>query len=287
MIKVEKLSKSYDAQAALKEISFEVPRGQICGYLGPNGAGKSTTVKILTGTLRSSSGRALVAGFDVGVEALEVKRRIGYVPEVAALYDTLSAQEFLTLIGTLHGLTPAEISHRCAEMLALFEIAEAAQHKLGALSKGMRQKVVLISAFLHDPEVILLDEPLSGLDANATLVVKDIIQAQAQRGKTILYCSHLLDVVERLCERVIILNKGEIVADCSTRELIAMSSRGTLEEVFRELTHSADRHESAAQFDRAFHNAPAGGAESADEISGPSPKKSKPKKRGKKCRQKV
>jgi ABC-2 type transport system ATP-binding protein len=248
MITVRQLTKTYNGVQALHSVSFTVPAGQVCGYLGPNGAGKSTTVKILTGVLRPDAGEGYVAGFDVVHESLEVKKRIGYVPETGAVYSTLSANEYLALCGALHDMEAEEVAERSARMLELFQIKDAADRRLDTLSKGMRQKVVISAALLHDPEVVLFDEPLSGLDANAALLIKEIVRGLAERGKTILYCSHILDVVERLCERVIILDRGEVVADGMTAELLSSSRRGTLETLFRTLTATEDNRESVAAF---------------------------------------
>lgn len=248
MIKVQHLTKTYGETEALRSISFTVPAGQVCGYLGPNGAGKSTTVKMLTGVLRPTSGQASVAGFDVTEQPLEVKKRIGYVPETGTVYSTLSAHEYLALVGALHDMEEEVVAERSARMLEMFEIADAADRRLDTLSKGMRQKVVIAAALLHDPEVVLFDEPLSGLDANAAWMIKDIVRGLALRGKTVLYCSHILDVVERLCERVIILDHGEIVADGMTAELLSSTQRGTLEVLFRSLTATEDHQELVAAF---------------------------------------
>jgi len=248
MIQVEQLAKTYGETEALRQVSFSVPEGQICGYLGPNGAGKSTTVKILAGVLSPTAGRAVVAGFDVRQEPLEVKRRIGYVPETGAVYPTLSPNEYLALVGVLHDMSPTEVAERSKRMLALLKIDGVADRRLDTLSKGMRQKVVISAALLHDPDVVLFDEPLSGLDANAAVMIKDIVRGLAERGKAILYCSHMLDVVERLCERVIILDNGEILADGATAELIGSGKRGTLESVFRSLTTAEDHEQLAGAF---------------------------------------
>lgn len=254
MINVQRLTKTYGVTEALRDVSFTVPAGQVCGYLGPNGAGKSTTVKILTGTLKPTSGSASVAGFDVVAQPLEVKRRIGYVPETGTVYSGLSANEYLALVGALHEMEPAEVAERTARMLELFQISDAADRRLDTLSKGMRQKVVISAALLHDPEIVLFDEPLSGLDANAAWMIKDIVRGLADRGKTVLYCSHILDVVERLCERVIILDRGSIVADGMTSELLSTSKRGTLETLFRSLTASEDQQELVGVFLGSFKN---------------------------------
>ena len=248
MIEVTQLVKTYGEKEALRSISFSVPPGQVCGYLGPNGAGKSTTVKILTGTLRPTSGRAVVAGFDVVEEPLEVKKRIGYVPETGAVYSALSANEYLALVGALHGLEPEQVAASAQRALRLFQLEDAADRLLDTLSKGMRQKVVISAALLHDPEVVLFDEPLSGLDANAAHTIKDLLRSLAARGKTILFCSHMLDVVERLCDHVLILHEGQIVAQGSTREVIVARQAGTLESVFRSLTEKPGQEDLAKDF---------------------------------------
>lgn len=245
MISVDRLSKNYGSFAALRDVSFRVDPGQVCGYLGPNGAGKSTTVRMLIGVSQPTSGSATVAGFDVAAQPIEVKRRVGYVPETGDLYGTLSCEEYLTLVGSLHGLPATQLADKIDESLTLFELSDSSRKRLDTLSKGTRQKVVLSAALLHDPEVLIFDEPLSGLDANAARIVKDVVRGLADRGKTVLYCSHVLDVVERLCDRVIILEKGEIVADGTPSELMAQHGRETLERVFRDVTRG-ERHEAAA-----------------------------------------
>lgn len=243
-----RLTKQYGTTHALQGINFTVPAGQICGYLGPNGAGKSTTVKILTGVLSPTTGEVRVAGFDVMQQPLEVKRRIGYVPETGAVYATLIPNEYLTLAGTLHHMQPDRVAKRARHLLRVFEIEVAANRRLATLSKGMRQKAVIAAALPHDPDVLVFDEPLSGLDATAAHTVKDLLRGLAARGKTVLYCSHLLDVVERLCDRVVILDGGRIVAAGTTAELLAASARPTLEGVFRILTSPREPHEPADTF---------------------------------------
>jgi ABC-2 type transport system ATP-binding protein len=248
MIQVEHLTKTYGETVALQGVSFTVPAGQVCGYLGPNGAGKSTTVKILTGVLCPTSGQAMVAGFDVNQEPLNIKQRIGYVPETGAVYSTLSAHEYLALVGALHHLEPLQVAERTQQMLQLFEIEDAANRRLDTLSKGMRQKVVIAAALLHDPDVVVFDEPLSGLDANAAYIVKDLVRGLADRGKTVFYCSHILDIVERLCERVIILDHGTIIADDTPARLMAAAKSDSLETVFRALTSSEEHRDIIAAF---------------------------------------
>lgn len=254
MIEVKGLTKGFGDKTVLKGVSFTVPPGQICGYLGPNGAGKTTTVKILTGVMPANSGSAVVAGFDICEHPIEVKKRIGYVPEAGTVYSTLSALEYLTLVGALHGIPEDLISERCYRMLELFGILDAANGRLATFSKGMRQKVIISASLMHDPDIILFDEPLSGLDVNAARIIKNILKGLAERGKTVLYCSHILDVVERLCDRVIILNRGEIVADGPTRDLITSAREDTLESVFRLLTASEEDEPLVQAFLQTIHN---------------------------------
>lgn len=252
MIEVTNLTKTFDTVEALRAVSFHIPPGQVCGFLGPNGAGKSTTVKILVGILKPTSGKAVVAGYSVEEQPLEVKKRIGYVPELGTVYSTLSGNEYLALVGALHDMSPEQVADRSHQLLKLFNIADQGNRRLDTLSKGMRQKVVLSAALLHDPEVILMDEPLSGLDANAAHTVKDLVRGLADQGKTVLYCSHVLDVVQRLCERVIIVNHGTIVADGETQTLLQSAHRRDLESLFRSLTATDDDQAAVQEFLKSF-----------------------------------
>jgi ABC-2 type transport system ATP-binding protein len=240
VILTENLSKSYAGTPAVVDLNLRVAPGEILGFLGPNGAGKSTTVKILTGLLRPGSGRALIAGFDVVEQPLEVKQRIGYVPETAAIYDTLTASEYLDLIGSLYHLDPRAIASRSEELLALFGLAGVQDQRLREFSKGMRQKVVIASALIHRPEVLILDEPLDGLDANAALVVKELLKKLAGQGKTILFSSHILDVVERICTRIVIINQGRLVTEGTAAAIRDASGAASLEEAFSRLTGVRD-----------------------------------------------
>ena len=209
------------------------------GLLGPNGAGKSTTIKIIAGILAPASGIVSVAGLGLPERAIEVKQRIGYVPETAGLFESLTAQEFLELIGRLHDIEEETLQNRIREVLDTFGLSSDRSSRLDTYSKGMRQKVLLSSALLHNLDLILLDEPLSGLDVNAAILVKDLIAALAADGKTILYSSHVLDVVERVCDRVMIIHKGNLIANASPESLKASTGQATLEDVFRHLTQSA------------------------------------------------
>ena len=247
---MEGLTHYYGELLALDRVSFSVPTGQVCGYLGPNGAGKTTTIKILTGLIRPTEGRAWVAGFDLVQSPLEAKRRIGFAPESGALYEKLTPYEYLSMVGELRKMEPGLLSSRIEKFLQLFGLSDNKDQRMDTFSKGMKQKVLLSGAMLHDPDVLFLDEPLNGLDANTALLVKELIRNMAARGKTIFYSSHIMEVVEKVCDRIIILDKGRIVADGSIEELREMTRESSLEEVFSKVTHSEDMAEIARAFTR-------------------------------------
>lgn len=230
---------SYDRTEVLHQVSFALHKGEIVGLLGPNGAGKSTTIKLITGILVPSAGSITVAGLPLPEKAIDVKQIIGYVPETAVLFESLTGQEFLELSGRLHNVPEDTLQARIREILATFGLTTDRVDRLDAYSKGMRQKILIAAALLHNPDIILLDEPLSGLDVNAAILIKDLLAALAAAGKTILYSSHVLDVVERICDRVLIIHKGALIADGSAETLKASTHESTLEDVFRNLTHSA------------------------------------------------
>jgi ABC-2 type transport system ATP-binding protein len=255
MILAEGLSRTFGDTVALSDLDLRVEPGEILGFLGPNGAGKSTTVKILTGMIRPTAGRARVAGFDVADHPLEVKRRIGYVPESGAMYDNLSAAEYLELVACLHHIAPPAAASRIDELLELFGLAEVKNQRVTEYSKGMKQKVVLAAALIHRPEVLFLDEPLSGLDANAALIVKELLRRLAAQGKTILFCSHILEVVERVCTRIVIINDGRKIIEGTAQEISRTTSTGTLEAAFSKLTGVRDATGVTAEFLAALERA--------------------------------
>jgi len=240
MIEAIALTKRYGAIEALAGVSFEAKPGEIVGYLGPNGAGKSTTVKILTGLLPPDSGQARIGGYDVARQPLDAKRLVGLVPETGALYEALTALEYLRFVGDLHGIPRPECDARSRSLLEFLELERIAwSRRMTTYSKGMKQRVVIAAAVLHEPGAILLDEPLDGLDVAATIKVKALIARQAAAGRTVLYCSHLLDIVERVCTRVIILSKGRICVDGSLAEIQRAHPGKTLETIFQETTGGA------------------------------------------------
>jgi len=244
-IELTGLRKSFGSRTVLDGIDLAVERGTILGYIGPNGAGKSTTVKILCGLMPEFAGEVRVLGLDPRADPVAVKRRIGYVPENALLFEQLTVAEFLLLTGRLHGLEDGLLKRRAERFLEPFELADRLGARISTLSKGMRQKVLLTSALLHDPELVVLDEPLSGLDVNATILVKELIRALAKAGKTVFYCSHVMDVVERVCDRIAILDGGKLVALGTFEELQRAQGGGSLERIFAQLTSEGGQAEKA------------------------------------------
>jgi ABC-2 type transport system ATP-binding protein len=254
MIVVQQLTKRFGAQTAVDALSFEVPAGQILGFLGPNGAGKSTTLKMLTGMLEPTSGTATICGFDLLREPIEVKRRVGLVPESGAVFESLTGLEYLEMVAALYAIPQEAARARIKQFIAFFDLSfETLTDKLlGAYSKGKRRKVVITAALLHNPPVVFFDEPLDGLDANAAVGFKALIQTLAHEGKTIVYSSHILDVVERVCDRVIIIDKGRMLVDGRPAELVAARGVDTLERLFTQLTGGTDLEHRAADFAKTF-----------------------------------
>lgn len=254
MISIQQLSKRFGSQVAVSDLSLEIPAGQIVGFLGPNGAGKSTTLKMLTGMLAPTSGTATICGFDLRNETIEVKRHVGFVPDSGAVFESLTGLEYLEMIAALYAI-PAEVARpRIMQFIAFFDLSFATltDKLLGAYSKGMRRKVVITAALLHNPQVVFFDEPLDGLDANAAVGFKALIQTLAQEGKTIVYSSHILDVVERVCDRVVIIDRGKLLVDGKPEELVAGSGAGTLERLFTRLTGGTELERRAEDFARTF-----------------------------------
>ena len=257
IIALRGLRKCFGDKVVLRGVDLEVAPGQVLGYIGPNGAGKTTTVKILIGMLTDFEGSVQVCGYDLASDPLEVKRRIGYVPESAALYEALTPLEYLRFIGHLYAIEPAESERRARDMLYLFGMADEVDQRMATFSKGMRQKVLITAGMIHNPDVLFLDEPLSGLDANSVVTLKEIIAQLAARGKSIFYCSHVMDVVERVCDRIVIISHGEIIADGSFDELQAMNKGASLERLFTQLTSEGGHEQLADRFIHVFAPEPA------------------------------
>ena len=238
----------------LKGIDLEVDKGEIIGYIGPNGAGKSTTIKILIGMIPDFTGEVQVLGRDVKDNPLEVKRLIGYVPENAMLYETLSPMEYLRFLGSLYQLETSHVEEKATELLRLFALYDQRNDRMTTFSKGMKQKVLLISGMLHNPEVIFLDEPLSGLDANAVILVKEILSQLKYAGKTIFYSSHIMDVVEKISDRIVLINQGTVIANGTFEELKSQKDSGSLEQIFNQLTGNNEHVHLAEEFIQILKN---------------------------------
>lgn len=251
-ISIRHLFKSYGPKHVLKDINLQAYPGQVIGYIGPNGAGKSTTVKVLCGLLTDYEGGVTVKGFDVKNETLEVKKRIGYVPETAELYDALTPMEFLQFSGALYGMPQDVCTDRIGRIMAAFDLSANLHQRMDSFSKGMRQKVLLASGILHNPDIIILDEPLSGLDANSVILVKELVRKLADEGKTIFYCSHMMDIVERVSDRIVLIDEGRIVASGTLSELQEQYGAISLEKMFAHLTGKASQSGTADALLKAF-----------------------------------
>lgn len=254
VISIQNLRKSYGDKEVLKGISLDVYPGQVLGYIGPNGAGKSTTVKILCGLISDYEGDISVKGVDLKADPLKVKSMIGYVPELAELYDLLTPMEFLQFTGSLYGMEEAVCNERITRLMTAFSLQSNMHQRMDSFSKGMRQKVLISAGLLHNPDIIILDEPLSGLDANSVIIVKELISKLAQEGKTIFYCSHMMDVVEKVSDRIVLIDQGQVLADGSIESLQAEHNNKSLEEIFSSLTSQGSLSETADELMRAFDN---------------------------------
>ncbi len=246
VIITQNLSKTFTTQV-LCNINLDIHAGEIIGYIGPNGAGKSTTIKILTGIIPDFDGDARVLGMDIRTDIMEIKKRIGYIPENAALYETLTPIEYLQFVGQLYKMNPLQVDKKIKDLLHLFDLTKYEDSRITTFSKGMRQKVLLIAGMIHNPAILFLDEPLSGLDANAVILVKEILTQLKKGGKTIFYSSHLMDVVEKISDRIIIINKGELIANGTFDELNSQA-KGSLEQIFTDLTGSREHERAAGDF---------------------------------------
>jgi ABC-2 type transport system ATP-binding protein len=265
IIRIEQLSKWFGSKQVLKDINLTIYPGQVIGYIGPNGAGKSTTVKILCGLLSDFEGSVTVKGIDLRKDPLAVKRLIGYVPELAELYEVLTAVEFLELVAGLYEIPSERARIRIEKMLTAFGLEENMHQRMETFSKGMRQKVLLISGLMHNPDILILDEPLSGLDANNVIIVKELISKLASEGKTIFYCSHMMDVVEKVSDRIVLINDGSIVADGSFENLQETMGRGSLEHIFAQLTATSSLQDAVSSLVAAFDENSSTGNQSPNE----------------------
>ncbi|WP_404814544.1 ABC transporter ATP-binding protein [Clostridium estertheticum] len=236
IISIKNLQMSYGNKLVLNGINLEIPRGQIIGYIGTNGAGKSTTIKIMLGILEGYSGTVEILGQDISNGSIEYKKKIGYVPELADIYENLTAYEYISFLGGIYGLEEKKLIERSEKLMRLFAMNNVINSRISSYSKGMKQKLLIICSLIHNPDILFFDEPLSGLDANSVMVFKEVMKTLAKGGKTIFYSSHIMDVVEKVSDRIILLNAGRIVADGSFEELNNNQMEGSLEEIFNQLT---------------------------------------------------
>ncbi len=245
MVLVEHVSVALDGAPVLHDVSFDIAPGTVAGYVGPNGAGKTTTMRLLTGALAPDAGRVVVGGVDVAVDPLGAKRRFGFVPEHGHVYESFTPTEYLAFIGRMHGLDEGLLEHRTAAHLRFWGLAGAARQSMTGFSKGMKQKVLVSAAMLHDPPVLLLDEPLSGLDAHAVLQMRALLRTLVARGTTVFYSSHLLDAVEKVADFVVVIRDGRILQTGTPAEITEGAGGASLEDAFGRLTATADAYDEA------------------------------------------
>jgi len=246
LIETEHLVKKFGDKAAVDDVSFQVNAGEIFGFLGPNGAGKTTTIKMIVGLLRPSTGVVKVGGFDVVGQPLQAKAACGYVPDEPNLYGKLTGRELLRFVGDLYGLDSNQMSRRSEELLRLFDLTDAADDTTDSYSHGMKQKTSLATALVHDPRVLVLDEPTVGLDPKSARLIKDILRQMADRGSAIMLSTHILEIAQNMCDRIGIINKGKIIAIGTMDELRHLGQgESSLEDIFLGLTGGAEDAEIA------------------------------------------
>jgi ABC-2 type transport system ATP-binding protein len=240
MLEARELTKSYAAVPAVKDVTFSLRPGQVLGCLGPNGSGKSTTVKMLIGLLDPTRGKVFFDGKDIHDDLTGFRKNIGYVPEDANLYPYLSGREYLEMVALLRGMRRPQLDKRIDDLLDLFSLSTYRHAAIASYSKGMRQRILLIAALMDNPPILILDEPLSGLDATTALVLKTVIKTLGQEGRSVFYCSHVLEVVDQVCSHLLILRKGDVIA-CDTTEAIRNSAaQSSLEQTFMNLVQETD-----------------------------------------------
>jgi ABC-2 type transport system ATP-binding protein len=240
VLEVKGLTKRFNGIAAVDDVSFRIDPGEVYGYLGPNGSGKTTTVKMLTGLLEPSGGSILFEGRDIRADLIGYRKHLGYVPEEPDLYPYLSGKEYLELVGRLRSIPERLLGAKAESFLELFRLGPHRYAPISSYSKGMKQKILICAALLHNPDVLIFDEPLSGLDVSSVLVFKDVVKSLAAEGRIILYTSHLLETTEKLCSRVMILHRGRMVANDRVERLRDLMKLPSLEEIFRELVLEED-----------------------------------------------
>jgi ABC-2 type transport system ATP-binding protein len=250
MLEVRNLTKRFFGTNVVDRVNFAARPGEITGYLGPNGSGKSTTVKMMTGLLYPTEGMVLFNGENIREDPISFRQRLGYVPEEPNLYGYLTGLEYLQLAGGLRGLPDYEVTAKANELLGLLSLSDARWVAISSYSKGMKQRVLIAAALLHDPDILIFDEAQSGLDISNALLFRHLLRALAARGKTILYISHVLELIEKLCEHVVVIYKGRIVADDSVSRLRDLMQVPSLEEIFSQLVQQDDMESKASEIVR-------------------------------------
>lgn len=247
LVETHHLVKRYGDKVAVNDISFDVYQGEVFGFLGPNGAGKTTTIKVIVGLLQPTSGTIRVAGYDVQTQSMLAKASSGYVPDTPNLYAKLSGRELLRFIGDLYNMDRSQVGHRIDELLRMFDLTAAADDTVDSYSHGMQQKTSLAAALMHDPKVLILDEPTVGLDPKSARLIKDILRQLADRGAAVMLSTHILEIAERMCDRIGIINKGQLIAVGTMDELRTLDKTGqtSLEDIFLDLTGGAEEAEIA------------------------------------------
>src|SRR5450631_1033657 len=240
MLEARELSKSYASVPAVKDVTFSLSPGQVLGCLGPNGSGKSTTVKMLTGLLEPTRGKVLFDGQNIQEDLVGFRKCLGYVPEEPNLYPYLSGREYLEMVGILRGIPRRQLGKKIDSLLELFSLFTSRHSSMASYSKGMRQRILLIASLLDNPELLILDEPLSGLDVISALILKNLIRTLGQQGKAVFYCSHVLEVVEQVCSHLLILRKGNVIACDTTEAILNDVEHSTLEHTFMHLVEEVD-----------------------------------------------
>lgn len=246
VLQLSNLTVSFSGKVVLDSIDLEVFRGQIIGYIGPNGAGKSTTVKVILGLLDRYQGKVEVFGEDISNFGHDYKRKIGYVPESGEIYDDLTALEYISFTGQMYGMEEEVIKDKLIQLLEKFDMKGTLHKRVATFSKGMKQKLLIIGSVIHDPDLLFFDEPLNGLDANSVMIIKEMMTRLAAEGKTIFYSSHIMDVVEKISNRIILLANGKLIADGTFDQLKEKNKEGTLEQIFNQLT-GFDQHQQLAE----------------------------------------
>lgn len=254
MFEARALTKRYSGLLAVDQVSFTIHRGEILGYLGPNGSGKTSTINMIVGLVEASDGSMYLDGVNVEADPVTYKRRIGYVPEEPDLYTHLTAAEYLRLVGRLRGLPQGHLEDRILDLLRLFSLIDSRYGAMSTFSKGMRQRVLLAAALMHNPDLLILDEPFSGLDVSAALLFRTLLQMFVQDGKMVLFSSHRFDVVEKVCSRVVILHDGRVAAAGTVAELREPGAVPSLEDVFAQVTKQEDYTEVAEQILRVMRD---------------------------------